>query len=266
MEVKLFWGNFKEVVRRNLSHTVTLGNLSLGTFSIIFALEGNYGLSVSLIMLAMLFDGIDGKLAVKLNACSDFGKQLDSLCDVVSFGIAPVILFYTLYLSEFGFFGMLILLLFPATGVYRLARFNIAPSSSMGFTGLPITIAGGALVSLALHDFLLQTWVPLLFPLFLSYLMVSKIEYPALKKNHDDMNINVVAFILFYSGVLLFVFSVIFVPELVFYLLFVYVLVGFANGLYRFVKRLRAECCSCESTVDDLICEGTTEDFVRENS
>lgn len=266
MEVKLFWENIKEIVRKNLSHAVTLGNLSLGTFSIIYAIEGNYELSISLIMLAMLFDGIDGKLAVKLDACSDLGKELDSLSDIVSFGLAPMVLLYTLYLSGFGFFGLLPLLIFPAAGVCRLARFNNESSSSIGFTGLPITIAGGVIASLALHEFFLQTWVSLLIPLVLSFLMVSNIPYPALKKNHDDMNSNLFVFVLFYSGVLLFVLSVILLPELVFYLLSIYVFFGFIHGLYRFVKRMRTEYCSCESSTENLICEGTTEEFVKENS
>ena len=119
MEEKLFWESFKQGSKNNLPNLFTLMNLLLGMVALLYAFSGYYELSVSLIFIAMVMDGLDGKLAVKLNVCSDMGKQLDSLCDLVSFGVVPAAILYNLTLHEFGILGLILTLLFPAAGAFR---------------------------------------------------------------------------------------------------------------------------------------------------
>ncbi|HWO95360.1 MAG TPA: CDP-diacylglycerol--serine O-phosphatidyltransferase [Bacillus sp. (in: firmicutes)] len=131
---------FKKI-KAQAANTLTLLNLSLGAFAILFVLKDNLKLSVLLIFLAALADRFDGMTARKLNIESELGKQLDSMCDIISFGIAPALLLYQGILFEYGAPGALFTILYIACGALRLARFNITENNGY-FTGLPITAAG----------------------------------------------------------------------------------------------------------------------------
>ncbi len=119
----------------------TLMNLFSGFISIIFVAKGEYALGAWLIVLAGLFDSLDGFMARLANATSDFGIELDSLSDIVSFGVAPGFLIYQFSLSELNFLGLLVSALPPLCGAVRLARFNVnarlSPTDNY-FIGLPI--------------------------------------------------------------------------------------------------------------------------------
>ncbi len=251
MEEKLFWESFKQGSKNNLPNLFTLMNLLLGMVALLYAFSGYYELSVSLIFIAMVMDGLDGKLAVKLNVCSDMGKQLDSLCDLVSFGVVPAAILYNLTLHEFGILGLILTLLFPAAGAFRLARFNVTVSSNPGFTGLPITIAGGALASLVFHVNLYSTWMAPLFIGLLSILMVSRIPYPAVKKGQ---NLNIFLFLLFYSAVICFIVFILAWKEMVFYVLATYVTFGLVSSVYRLLRRQEEPAISLSSGGEDIDC------------
>ncbi|RJX25984.1 MAG: CDP-diacylglycerol--serine O-phosphatidyltransferase [Dethiobacter sp.] len=226
--------SFKEPARKNIPNIFTMSNLILGMLALFYVLDGRNELSISLVFIAMVLDGLDGKIAVMLKACSELGKQLDSLCDLVSFGVVPAVIIYKTYLYQFGLVGMLFAMLFPLAGAYRLARFNLASPSNSWFMGLPITIAGGALAALSLHSNPSLAWVVPLYTFILAFLMISKIQYPAIKKGQREVSL--FTFILFYSGILSFIFFVIFMREAVLYLLMSYIVFGILNKLYLKLK------------------------------
>ncbi len=116
----------------------TVGNLFSGILSILLAIDGLFNLSALLLLLAVVFDVLDGKIAGLLHQKNLFGKQIDSMSDLVSFGVAPVLLFYSL--SSPGVLGIIVTLFFVACGMLRLARYNI--SEETGFEGVPITVNG----------------------------------------------------------------------------------------------------------------------------
>jgi CDP-diacylglycerol--serine O-phosphatidyltransferase len=159
------------MIRKNLPNLLTLANLSLGVLAILVAASTDKislqrpGDDISLIyfsclfvMAAAVFDRFDGKLARKLDVASEMGKQLDSLCDLISFGVAPAVIAWKLhfaYASIFFPFGRLIgyalALAFPIAGAIRLARFNLQEECDC-FYGIPITLAGSLLTLLNLFN------------------------------------------------------------------------------------------------------------------
>ncbi len=128
-------------LKAQMANIITLTNLSLGSFAIIQGLKGNLNLSLLLIFIAALADRFDGMVARKLNIESELGKQLDSMSDIISFGVAPALLIYQGILFEFGAPGAFFTVLYIGCGAFRLARFNITEGNGY-FTGLPITVAG----------------------------------------------------------------------------------------------------------------------------
>jgi CDP-diacylglycerol---serine O-phosphatidyltransferase len=128
-------------LKSQTANLLTLTNLSLGGFAIIFSLNNQLNLSLLLIFLAALTDRFDGMVARKFNIESELGKQLDSMSDIISFGVAPAILIYQAVLFEFGAPGSFFTILYIGCGAFRLARFNITENNGY-FTGLPITAAG----------------------------------------------------------------------------------------------------------------------------
>ncbi|HUL59171.1 MAG TPA: CDP-diacylglycerol--serine O-phosphatidyltransferase [Anaeromyxobacteraceae bacterium] len=149
------------------------------------------------IFFAMFFDAFDGRVARMTKTQSDFGVQLDSLADVVSFGAAPALLVYKWALAPLGFVGLFVSFSFAACGALRLARFNVLAqrgdkSSSRFFVGLPIPLAAGAIVALVIaHYKAFQTTADAatrapvaLVVVLLSFLMVSTIRYRTFKDIH----------------------------------------------------------------------------------
>ena len=168
---------------KSIPNMFTLGNLFCGFLSIGFAASGQYSNAAILILIGMMLDSMDGRLARMLNADGELGKELDSLADVVTFGVAPSFLVYYTYFYQFGILGMAIAGLFPLFGAYRLARFNISTSKASGkyFTGVPITAAGGILALLTLFGNLIPQIVTTVIFTAFCFLMVSKIKIPSFK-------------------------------------------------------------------------------------
>ena len=167
--------------RSYIPNGFTFINLSLGICSILSTFENNYVLASTLIILAGLVDRYDGRIARFLNASSELGKELDSLADLVSFGVAPAMLaFLAFSFKDFGpssIIGFIVLLIFPICGAFRLARYNVSAFDGV-FAGVPITIAGCfmALFVLLTLKLNLSAIVPMILMLICSYLMVSNFK------------------------------------------------------------------------------------------
>lgn len=127
-------------MRRNIPNLITAGNLLSGSLSIIFALKyGDLGVAAILIFLAAIFDFFDGLAARALGVSSPIGKDLDSLADVVSFGVAPaVLLFAALSALESNSYSSFFVLILGAAAAFRLAKFNHDTRQSTSFIGLPV--------------------------------------------------------------------------------------------------------------------------------
>lgn len=131
-----------------LPNLFTTGNLFFGFFAIVKALQGDFFWASGAILLAAVFDVLDGRVARLTGGTSEFGVQYDSLCDLVSFGLAPALLMYHAGLNELGRPGWIICFMFLACGALRLARFNVQSSigkASGDFTGLPIPMAAAVI-------------------------------------------------------------------------------------------------------------------------
>ncbi|MGG5254184.1 CDP-diacylglycerol--serine O-phosphatidyltransferase [Neobacillus sp. SM06] len=126
-------------VIRTVPNWFTIGNLLSGVFSITFLMNGVGRLAALLIFLAAFFDFLDGRIARKLKVNSELGVVLDSLADIVSFGVAPALLFHTVAPSSIV--TSIAFILFPTMGALRLAKFSIKPTIGY-FIGIPITAAG----------------------------------------------------------------------------------------------------------------------------
>lgn len=171
------------MITKSIPNLFTLGNLSLGMIAILLASEDRYSLAAIMVVIAMLLDGLDGRVARALNAQSDFGKELDSLSDMISFGAAPAYIMYTVSFQEAPVaLAWIVTCLFPICGALRLARFNVRPGIPGYFTGLPIPAAGGVLATLTLFSKDISAPFMMIATLLLAYLMISSLKYPNLKK------------------------------------------------------------------------------------
>jgi CDP-diacylglycerol--serine O-phosphatidyltransferase len=173
-----------------LPNLFTTGNLFCGFWAIISIFQERFFYAAIAILLAAVFDVLDGKVARLSGATSKFGIQYDSLADLVSFGIAPALLAFSWALREYGKFGWLAAFLFVACGALRLARFNVQTSSGevKYFKGLPIPAAASmiALTILLYHRLIETGWVKdiviLVMIYVLAFLMVSTIRYLSFKE------------------------------------------------------------------------------------
>ncbi len=171
-----------------LPNLFTASSIFVGVISIVEASKGNFVLASWLILLALIFDGLDGRIARMTNTTSQFGVEFDSLADIISFGIAPAMLLYFFIGDEFGRFGILVSALYVIFGAIRLARFNIstAKTDPNVFIGLPIPTAAIfiSMWILLFHKYTLEDYAVTLLVLTLgvSILMVSNFRYPSFKK------------------------------------------------------------------------------------
>ena len=173
-----------------LPNLFTTGNLFCGFWSLISVFQEKYFYAAVAILLAAVFDVLDGKVARLSGATSKFGVQYDSLADLVSFGIAPAMLAFSWALRPYGRFGWLAAFLFVVCGALRLARFNVMSSSGevKYFKGLPIPAAASMIaLTILLYLRLIETgWtkdiVILVMIYILAFLMVSNIRYFSFKE------------------------------------------------------------------------------------
>ncbi len=174
--------------RRLIPNMCTSSNLVFGMCSILSTYSGNLVWGSIFILLALVADGLDGRTARFFGVASEMGKEMDSLCDLGSFGIAPAFLAWVFVLHNHGFLGVVVAIFFAICGMWRLARFNVNASVVHGyFMGLAIP-AGGNIVAMTTLLFVELGVDPMTFgiayPLvmaFVGWLMVSHVHYPNFK-------------------------------------------------------------------------------------
>lgn len=184
----LFGGDQLKTLKCIIPNLITLTNLSLGVIAILLSVSNqslsNMINSSLLIMLAAVTDRLDGKVARMFRVTSDLGKELDSLSDLISFGVAPVIVAWKISFTGFGALGYILVLMFSIAGAYRLARFNITAFDNV-FRGVPITVAGAFVTIINLYNCFailnnryssLNSILTALIVIVLSFFMVSKLR------------------------------------------------------------------------------------------
>jgi len=244
----------KRRVRRRpinvLASVFTTLNLYCGVVSIFASIGEQYEKAVYLILAAIVFDILDGSVARITKSVSEFGKELDSLCDLVSFGVAPAVLIYTSFPPEGAELttaaarvNSVPAIFFVICSALRLARFNAYQSDQCNiFTGLPTPAAGGTIAAFVLfaRHFELQSavWLLAALALGLSYLMVSTIHYPK-----DKVKLFVLAprhaiRMLGICAIVIAVFHYATSPAIVLFpLVMSYVLFGVVDEVYKYLKQ-----------------------------
>lgn len=173
---------------------LTSANIFCGFYALIGIYYERFYPAAIAILIAIIIDGLDGRVARFTNACTDFGVEYDSLADFITFGVAPGVLIYSWSLKPLGRIGILAAFVFVICGALRLARFNVQFSGikSKDFVGLPIPAAAGFLVALvilskdlSLSEERIKGLIFLIPVYLLAFLMVSNIRYPTLK--HLDL-------------------------------------------------------------------------------
>ena len=171
------------MLKTSIPNLLTFTNLSLGVLSILETFKQNYFLAAIFILIAALIDRYDGIIARFLNVSSDLGKQLDSLSDLISFGVAPAFLVFIKYnfldLDYMKVIGGCFLLSYIISGSYRLAKYNTSQFDGV-FTGVPITVTGSivALFSLVTpNNGIFSILLSIALLALLTYLMISKFKF-----------------------------------------------------------------------------------------
>ena len=222
----------------------TLVGVCIGLSSIKFAFDEKFTLSIIAIIVAAIIDGLDGRIARLIQGTSKVGKELDSLTDVISFGVAPAFIMYFWKLNELGRVGWLICLIYVVCVALRLARFNVNSGEEPSwrdnfFEGIP-SPAGGVIVLMPLiyslsdiqilninYDF----FVPILF-VIVSILLISKVPTYALKKISVPRSMTIfllLAVVLYFGLLLIYTFNAIVISGLIYFIMIPISLVHYNN-------------------------------------
>ena len=229
---------FKIVQPRNprvlLPNIFTLVGVCIGLTSIKFAFDGRFEMAVVAIIIAGVIDGLDGRIARLIGGASKVGKELDSLTDVISFGVAPAFIMYFFVMKDLGRIGWLISLIYVICVALRLARFNITSNADPSwkdnfFEGIP-SPAGGILVLMPLiysfseiqiYNINYSLVVPVFF-LIISILLISKVPTYSLKKivvKRSTTIFLLFGIVLFFGLLLIFTFNTILISGLIYLLI-----------------------------------------------
>jgi CDP-diacylglycerol--serine O-phosphatidyltransferase len=173
-----------------LPNLMTTLALFAGFYAVIAGMNGQFELGAIAIFVAMIFDGLDGRVARMTNSCSAFGAEYDSLADMVSFGLAPALLVYQWALQDFGKLGWLIAFIFTVGAALRLARFNtqVGIADKRYFQGLPSPAAAALLAGFVWMietnhiETGLESLAVLLLTLVAGLMMVSNIRFSSFKE------------------------------------------------------------------------------------
>ncbi|MDF1578073.1 MAG: CDP-diacylglycerol--serine O-phosphatidyltransferase [Desulfurivibrionaceae bacterium] len=221
---------------------LTTISLFSGFYAIISAINGFFFHAAVALIISAVFDGLDGRVARMTGTTSLFGKEYDSLCDLVAFGVAPAIITYLWTLVNYGRYGGLAAFLFVATTALRLARFNIQDSgSNKNFTGLPCPAAAGFIATTILFCNFMgisassMGLVMLAVVYALSYLMVSSVPYLSFKKPEISRTRKFQGLV----GMVLLIMVIASQPEVT---LFVMAVLYIFSGPYIALYRLLAKC------------------------
>ena len=258
---------FKLISKKNprvlLPNALTILGVCLGLSSIKFALDANYAMSVIVIGFAAILDTLDGRVARLIKGTSKVGKELDSLTDVISFGVAPSFIMYFWAINEVGKIGWLFILIYVVCCALRLARFNLMVIEETEswkinfFEGVPSPAAAGLILLpliLSLSDlFMFQNNAALSSAVILltSFLMVSKIPSYSLKRIVISRRLTI--FLLLgigiYLGLLIFyTFKTLFFTGLIYILLLP---VSFVH--YRYLNKKLAQSVNEEEETEDIL-------------
>lgn len=214
-----------------LPNLFTIAGLFAGFYAIVTAMEGYFNYAAVAIFVAMIMDFFDGRVARLTNTQSAFGAELDSLSDMVSFGVAPALVIYSWSLEGLGKLGWLAAFIFAAAGALRLARFNtqVSIADKRYFQGLPIPAAAGVLASmvwLCVDSEILGDGVSMMtaaLAIIIAILMVSNVRYYSFKEIDLKGRVPFVAILLV---VLAFVGISLDPPKILFLIFFCYALSG----------------------------------------
>lgn len=252
-----------------LPNLITIANLFCGYMSVIFSIKGEFKSAAIAVVIAAIFDQLDGRLARLTHATSKFGAELDSLCDLVSFGFAPALLMYLWALNAYGRVGMMACFLFVACGALRLARFNVQVGvvEKNYFQGLPIPMAAGILTTsyLAFDE---MGWTPdqlygkllLAMVILMAFVMVSNFRYRSFK----DLDLKErLPFMYLIAGLVVLV-TVALYPEIMLFVLFTtYGTLGAVFGVLQLGKKrrlMKANAYAPEKTAEDDLQEEEEEE------
>jgi CDP-diacylglycerol--serine O-phosphatidyltransferase len=227
-----------------LPNSLTLCGMFAGFYALIAAIKGDYTQASWAVLVAAVFDGLDGWVARLTHSTTKFGIELDSLSDAIAFGVAPAVLLYRWALAPFGRVGWAAVFLFTACGALRLARYNIQMGSTerKSFTGMPIP--GAALVAVTMVLFYSElglehsrSYFILVLTFVLSFLMVSTLRFHGAKEIDFRKR---KPFWLLVALVVIFVIVVMHPAIALFIFAIVYLAGGLLENAYLFVRNRRA--------------------------
>ena len=230
-----------------LPNILTLIGVCIGLTSIKFAFDGKFELSIIAVIVAGIIDGLDGRIARLIKGTSKVGKELDSLTDVISFGVAPAFIMYFWSMSEIGRLGWLISIIYVVCVALRLARFNVNSEAEPSwrdnfFEGIP-SPAGGILVLMPLiYSFSeiqffkpnYQVIVPILF-IFVSILLISKIPTYSLKKIVVPRSATIFllfVIVLYFGLLLIYTFNTLIVSGILYF-----IMIPISSAHFLFIKK-----------------------------
>ena len=242
--VKLVSNKKSRVILPNI---LTLIGVCIGLTSIKFAFDGKFELSIVAVIVAGIIDGLDGRIARLIKGTSKVGKELDSLTDVISFGVAPAFIMYFWSMSEIGRLGWLISIIYVVCVALRLARFNVNSEAEPSwrdnfFEGIP-SPAGGILVLMPLiYSFSeiqffkpnYQVIVPILF-IFVSILLISKIPTYSLKKIVVPRSATIFllfVIVLYFGLLLIYTFNTLIVSGILYF-----IMIPISSAHFLFIKK-----------------------------
>ena len=208
-------------------------NLVFGVFAVLTVFHGDFTFAAYFVVAALAADSLDGRAARYFGVSGEFGKELDSLCDLGSFGVAPAAMAYMFALKDFGWIGYAVAAFFACCGAFRLARFNVNVSTVKGyFMGLPIPCGGALVATVTMIPQLLTGWLFVGFVVFVGFLMVSKVKYPDFKGHGEKIKPApvVVTLMIVIAMVFHFPASWLFAP------FFTFMLFGLINSLFSISK------------------------------
>ncbi|MGF7072214.1 CDP-diacylglycerol--serine O-phosphatidyltransferase [Mucilaginibacter sp. 3215] len=220
----------KRRVKKHLPNAITCANLFSGCIGIVFAFQGNLIVAAYAIFLSSIFDFFDGLASRVLNSYSFIGKDLDSLADMVSFGVLPSVIMYELFLQapqidNISHLLNFVAFLLPVFSALRLAKFNNDTRQSDSFIGLPTPANAILIASLplivqqydALAHYILNPYLLTVLVLIMCTLLVSEIPLMSLKFKNRDFNKNIFRYLLLlFSAILILFFKFVAVPVVIF--------------------------------------------------
>ncbi|MFH1373481.1 MAG: CDP-diacylglycerol--serine O-phosphatidyltransferase [bacterium] len=216
--------------------TFTMGNVVCGFLAILSAFEGNITTACWFVILAGFLDALDGRVARISGGVSQFGIELDSLADFLSFGVAPAVLVYSIKLNALGKWGWIISIVYIMAAAYRLARFNLLADTDekKDFLGLPVPAAAFGLVAYIIFSY--HLWGELMYSellvsmiILFAFLMVSQVQYDTFPNRFDTRQNRIKLAVLLGAAV-----AIIFQPRLLLFpLIASYILFGMIRELFR---------------------------------